>query len=140
MSEPVDITVQVTPPVEVTTDAQPVDLVVTENTPVQLTAVEQSLDLALTEGSPIYVTVGQGGPQGPPGSITEVEGTGDKHFEFTQTEPEGTWTIKHNLGKHPSVQSFDMDGEQIIGAISHTSTDELTITFTPALAGVAYLN
>lgn len=49
------------------------------------------------------------------------------------------WAINHNLHRYPSIIAMDLDGNEILGDISYIDTDNLTITFTPATAGKAYL-
>lgn len=51
-----------------------------------------------------------------------------------------TWTITHSLGKYPSCAVTDSGGTTIIGQISYTTTNSLTITFIGAFSGKAYLN
>lgn len=79
------------------------------------------------------------------GSSLPVLGSGggggsDATFEFKQEEEAETWTIKHDLEKHPCVQIFDTEGDETLADIKHLSINELTVTFTPPMAGVAYLN
>lgn len=72
--------------------------------------------------------------------INPVEDFGDKAFRFSQLSPASVWTITHNLGKRPAVQVFDSSGAECLGAIVHVSDDQLTVTFSAAFGGVAYLN
>ena len=66
----------------------------------------------------------------------------DSFYEFTQGSPSTVWTITHNLGKKPTVRVFDTDSppREVIGSISYVSSSQLTITFSAAISGVAYLN
>jgi len=65
---------------------------------------------------------------------------GDKNFVFTQNAPATTWTITHNLNKFPSVSVVDSANEIVYGEVIYTNTNSLTVTFTAAFSGKAYLN
>lgn len=65
---------------------------------------------------------------------------GDKSYAHTQGSASATWNITHNLGKRPSVSVQDSAGSDIIGQVSHTDNNSLTITFSGAISGKAYLN
>jgi hypothetical protein len=58
----------------------------------------------------------------------------------TQTLASATWTVIHNLGKHPSVSIVDSAEEEVIGEVQHTDANVLTIRFSAAFSGKAYLN
>jgi hypothetical protein len=60
-------------------------------------------------------------------------------YIFTQASAVTVWSIEHNLNKYPVVACVDASGNTIEGAISYTSVNTLTITFSVALAGTAYL-
>jgi len=64
----------------------------------------------------------------------------DKNFVFTQNSPAITWTITHNLNKFPSVSVVDSANEIVYGEVTYTNTNLLTVTFTAAFSGKAYLN
>lgn len=64
----------------------------------------------------------------------------DKHFTFTQSSAATTWNITHNLGKFPSVSIVDSGNTIVYGDIDYTSENALTITFSAAFGGKAYLN
>jgi hypothetical protein len=67
--------------------------------------------------------------------------SGDKTFDFIQAAPASTWSIAHNLGKHPSVTVTDTGDTSVLGgAINYIDTNNLTITFSSAFAGKAFLN
>lgn len=71
---------------------------------------------------------------------SELGLTGDKHFVFTKSTPDSVWEITHNLDKYPSVTVVDSAGSVIIGDITYTSKSALTVTFSAAFSGKAYLN
>jgi len=62
------------------------------------------------------------------------------HFIHTQSVASTTWTVTHNMGKRPSVSIVDSSGDEVIGQVNHVSINQLTITFSAAFSGVAYLN
>lgn len=64
----------------------------------------------------------------------------DKNFTFKQKTAESNWVIQHNLEKFPSVTVVDSAGSAVIGEVSYVDENNLTITFSAAFAGVAYLN
>lgn len=66
--------------------------------------------------------------------------TSDKSFTFTQYQSSDTWTITHNLNKFPSVQVQDSAGTNVMGEIYYNSPDQLTLRFSAAFSGKAYLN
>lgn len=59
------------------------------------------------------------------------------HYQDVAAEK---WVITHNLGKMPSVTVVTSAGEQVVGDVQYNSTSKLTIGFSAAFAGVAYLN
>lgn len=60
-------------------------------------------------------------------------------YHFTQSTAAAIWTINHNLNNKPAVNCVDASGNSIVGTVSYTSLNSLTITFSVALAGSAYL-
>ena len=71
---------------------------------------------------------------------SELGLTGDKHFVFTKSTPDSVWDITHDLDKYPSVTIVDSAGSVVIGDITYTSKSTLTVTFSAAFSGKAYLN
>lgn len=61
-------------------------------------------------------------------------------FTHEQAVASTTWTIAHNLGFYPSVSVFLSSGDVVEGAISHVDQDNLTLTFSVAISGTAYLS
>lgn len=77
---------------------------------------------------------GPPGPQGPPGAATS-----DVHIHI-QAIPSDSWTIVHNLGYYPSVTVVDTQGEVVIGRVHYDSMSAVTVTFSAAFGGEAYLS
>lgn len=61
-------------------------------------------------------------------------------YTYTQVSESDTWVIEHNLGKKPSVTLVDEDDTVIVGTVHYDSLNQLTVTFTEAVSGSAYLN
>ena len=73
-------------------------------------------------------------------SFSIFEQEGDKSFVFTQGVPAVTWSITHNLGKKPSVTVVDSADQTVVGDVTYTNNNSLTITFSAGFSGKAYLN
>jgi hypothetical protein len=98
----------------------------------------QSISVDAVTGSPVVigspataVSVVNSGPVGPPG-----QGAG---FNYTQSVANTVWTINHNMGYRPSVQTFTVGGLEVVGEIHHQSTNQTVVSFNEALAGFARL-
>lgn len=65
---------------------------------------------------------------------------GDKNFVFTQSSASSTWVINHSLGKLPSVTVVDSSGNTVVGDITYNNNNQLTLTFSAAFTGTAYIN
>lgn len=64
----------------------------------------------------------------------------DLTYLWDQVTPAITWTINHNMGKHPSVSVFDISGDEVEANVNYVDLDNITITFNEAFAGKATLN
>lgn len=71
---------------------------------------------------------------------SELGLTGDKHFTYIKSTPDKIWEITHDLDKYPSVTVVDSAGSVVMGDITYTSKSTLTVTFSAAFSGKAYLN
>ena len=58
---------------------------------------------------------------------------------FTQAIAAATWTIVHNTNRYPPVLVVDSANSVIEGDVSYDSLNQVTLTFSSAFAGVAYL-
>lgn len=65
---------------------------------------------------------------------------GDKRYVHTQSTSSSSWSITHSLGKFPSVTVIDSSGNTVLGDITYNNNNALTITFSAAFTGTAYLN
>lgn len=61
-------------------------------------------------------------------------------YEHIQDEVSNTWVVVHNLGFRPNVTVQDSAGSIYEGEISYTNSDSLTITFSAAFSGKAFLS
>lgn len=73
-------------------------------------------------------------------SLPYASSGGDKTYNHNQNVSASTWVITHNLGKNPNVQVFDSAGTECFGDITYNTANQITITFSAAFTGVAYLN
>ena len=64
----------------------------------------------------------------------------DKNFEYNQLSPSASWSITHDLLKFPSVTVLDSSGNTVFGDILYNDNRTLTLTFSAAFTGTAYLN
>jgi hypothetical protein len=75
------------------------------------------------------------------GTIWHVGAGGSTgEYTYSQAVPAATWTITHNMHRHPSVTVVDSAGTKVYGDITYDSQDQITITFSAAFSGTAYLN
>lgn len=88
------------------------------------------------------IVVSAPGPQGPAG----VDGTQADDipelvsYAHTQSSASTSWTVNHNLNFYPNVTVYDSAGSMVEGSVTHTSATSLTITFSGAISGKAYLS
>tara|TARA_R110002124_G_scaffold268666_2_gene436413 strand:- start:596 stop:1312 length:717 start_codon:yes stop_codon:yes gene_type:complete len=73
-------------------------------------------------------------------SILSYGATGDKNFVFTKTVASTNWVINHTLNKFPSVSVVDSAGTEVIDQIQYINLSQITITFSSAFSGEAFLN
>lgn len=67
-------------------------------------------------------------------------GSGDLNYRHVQMSASATWVIVHNLAKFPSVSIVDSVGDNIVGDVIYDSGNQVTVTFSAAISGEAYLN
>ena len=61
-------------------------------------------------------------------------------YRHVQGVASATWTITHNLGFYPNVIIEDSGGSTCEGEIVWNNDNQITVTFSVAFAGVAYLS
>jgi hypothetical protein len=76
-----------------------------------------------------------------------AEGTTNKYFtigrvsyEHTQGVTSNSWVITHNLGFKPNVTVVDSAGNIVEGEIAYTNSNSLTVSFSSAFSGKAYIS
>ena len=72
--------------------------------------------------------------------FVDANSAGDKNFVFNQAVASTTWTVQHNLNKFPSVTSVNINNIEMYGEVVFTDVNNLTINFTSASSGKAYIN
>lgn len=65
---------------------------------------------------------------------------GGQNMEYVQSVPATVWTIIHNFGFTPNVWTVNQSGQEIEGVVTPVDENKLTITFSEAVAGTAYLS
>lgn len=85
------------------------------------------------------IEIGLVGPQGIPGPQGEAA---DASFQYIhdQIAASTTWVIVHNLNGFPNVSVVDSAGTNVEGEIHYDSANQLTVSFTVAFSGKAYLS
>jgi hypothetical protein len=71
---------------------------------------------------------------------TEGGGGGSASYTYKQSAASDTWIINHNLGFNPSVTVLDSAGTTVIGEIEYNTVNKLTLKFSTAFSGTAYLS
>ena len=91
------------------------------------------------------VEVAEQGPAGPPGAAGAqgpqgIPGLSGANYIHNQMVPAAAWTITHNLARFPSVTVIDSAGTTVVGDIEYLSNNAISVHFTAAFAGAAFLN
>lgn len=94
---------------------------------------------------PLEVELGVPGPPGTKGDKGDrgepgAPGLSGANYVHQQMVPSDTWVILHGLNRFPSITIVDSAGSVVIGAIAYDSTNQITVSFTAAFGGAAYLN
>jgi len=76
----------------------------------------------------------------PEGATNKYFTTARVAYTHTQGVSSSTWTINHNLGFYPNLTVQDSAGTIYEGEIAYTNSDSLTVTFSSAFSGKAYLS
>ena len=108
------------------------------------TATRGTVKISVAQADPVAVTTND--PRMSPATTLQsgLMSAGDKRifdgYTHDQITPSTTWVITHNLGRwYPDVQILDSANSIVIGDISHQSANQLTITFSAAFAGKAFV-
>jgi len=122
------------------------EIIVTPSPAIQVTVTAPTT----TPTSPSNVTVftGTPGPTGPVGPAGSTGATGPagpagpsgSAYVHTQNTVSSTWNITHNLGVYPNVTTTDITGFIIEGTTTYPTVNTITVTFSIATTGFAYLS
>jgi hypothetical protein len=84
--------------------------------------------------------IGPAGPQGPQGPAGAPATVDNMAYVHNQGNASDTWVITHNLNFYPNVTIQDSGGTIVEGEIAYTTRNTLTVTFSAAFSGKAYLS
>lgn len=76
----------------------------------------------------------------PEGTTNKYYTTARVAYTHNQNAVSNSWVINHNLGFRPNVTVQDSAGTTYEGEIHHTSANSLTVSFSAAFSGKAYLS
>ena len=62
-----------------------------------------------------------------------------RRYTHTQASPATSWAIVHDLGGKPSVTIVDTSDTHVVGDVTYNSETSITVSFTAAFSGYAYL-
>jgi len=91
------------------------------------------------QDTPNNVTVNQDAPNIVVVRSTSPSGSNTRRYEFTQGSASATWVITHNLGGKPSVTIVDSADTHVFGEVQYNSNTQITVLFSAAFSGKAYL-
>jgi hypothetical protein len=69
-----------------------------------------------------------------------IGGTPQIAFTHVQAVASAFWTINHPLTFQPNVAVVDSSGEQVEGEVIYVDSDTVTVGFSAAFSGTAYLS
>jgi hypothetical protein len=75
-------------------------------------------------------------------AVTSAAGILSTLYSYThnQVSTSSTWTVNHNLGYNPAINIRDNSGQIIEGQITYNNVNTLTLDFSIAISGTAYLS
>lgn len=71
-------------------------------------------------------------------AVTTVTQQNERYVHI-QSTPSTVWTINHSLGGHPSVTIVDSSDTMVIGEVTYVSDTQISVSFSAAFSGYAYL-
>ena len=95
-------------------------------------------NVIVTEDTPNTVIINQDAQNQVVVRLGGAAGNTRRHVHV-QESPSATWTIVHNLGGKPSVMVVDTADTVVIGEVKYDSNTQITVEFTAAFSGYAYL-
>lgn len=73
-------------------------------------------------------------------AIDELSDRDDFQYVHSQDLPLATWVIIHSMNRYPQVSVVDSAGSEVYGDIKYDSANQLTVSFSSAFSGKAYLD
>jgi hypothetical protein len=73
-------------------------------------------------------------------AIPATPAVGNVAYRYVQGSPSATWVIVHNLGWYPNIVVEDSGGSTCEGETTWDNANQVTLTFSAAFAGIAYLS
>jgi hypothetical protein len=74
-------------------------------------------------------------------AVNALPATATLAYQHVQATAATTWTITHNLSFRPNVTAVDSTGREIVpGAVDYPNATAVTLTFSAAVGGAAYLS
>lgn len=67
-------------------------------------------------------------------------GSGGSFYIHNQASPLSSWSITHNLGYYPNVTVVDSSNRAVLGEVVYTDPNTLSVQFSAAFGGKAYLS
>jgi len=64
----------------------------------------------------------------------------DKNYVHPQDQASATWTVQHDLNKFPSVTTVNTNNIEMYGEVVFNDLNNLTINFSAAFSGQAFIN
>lgn len=95
-------------------------------------------NVIVTEDTPNTVIINQDAPNQVVVRLGSAAGNTRRHVH-SQASPSTTWVITHSLGGKPSVMVVDTADTVVIGEVTYNSNTQVTVEFTAAFSGYAYL-
>ncbi len=72
--------------------------------------------------------------------VNPTSDAADKNYVHPQDQASATWTVQHNLNKFPSVTSVNINNIEMYGEVEFIDLNNLTINFSAAFSGRAFIN
>ena len=95
-------------------------------------------NVLITEDSANRVLVDQDAPNQVLVQLGGASGNTRRHVH-TQSQASTTWVIAHGLGGKPSVTITDSADTHVFGEVQYNSNTQITVIFSAAFSGYAYL-
>lgn len=94
----------------------------------------------VTASSAYYILTDIANVSNSSGWTLDTGGATANSYVHTQGIASTSWVIPHNLNFYPNVTVVNSTGHTLVGDITYTSTTSLTLTFSAAITGTAYLS